>query len=411
MPTRTLVWLIALAMSFAAIAPVSGAARAAQPPEFRTYTAPDARTVRYGLVLPKGFDPIKPAPVVLVLPPGTQDQAMVERAISLYFQDAATERGWVVICPIAPEGSSWQRDGALLAGVLDEVAKSIRPENGLVHLAGISNGGLAAFSLAIEQPGRFASLVVLPGVPGDATWFDRLDRLKNVPVTMFVGENDTEFWLPQARRTAERLAQLGVDHDLTVLPGQGHVLALEPGVIFDALDRRRPGVRAARAAREVSIKAVAGVLDDFHDAAAKADEVRYFDHFAPDAVFLGTDATERWTLSQFRLFALPYFQRDSAWVYTPRVRHVGLSPDGATAWFDETLDNAKYGECRGTGVLVKSGGTWRIAQYNLMKPVPNDAMDGLLKVIDDLKKAPTKPVTPPSTTPATPSPNPPGAPK
>jgi hypothetical protein len=39
--------------------------------------------------------------------------------------------------------------------------------------------------------------------------------------------------------------------------------------------------------------AVAGVLDDWHDAAAKADEPRYFAHFSSDAVFMGTDATER----------------------------------------------------------------------------------------------------------------------
>jgi len=396
MLARIVVWFVASAVSFGALGPASSIAIAGEPPEFRTYTAPDARTVRYGLVLPKGFDPIKPAPVVLVLPPGAQDQAMVERALQLYFQEAVSERGWVVICPIAPDGSTWQRESTLLTGLLDDVAKSIRPENGLVHLAGISNGGLAAFSLAIDQPGRFASLVVLPGAPADSASFDRLDRLKNVPVTMFVGENDTEFWLPQARQTADRLRELDFDHQLTVLPGQGHVLTIEPGQIFDALDIRRPGARAARAAREVSIKAISGVLDSFHDAAAKADEVRYFDHFAPDAVFLGTDATERWTLPQFRLFAMPYFQRDSAWVYTPRVRNVSLSPDGSTAWFDETLDNAKYGECRGTGVLIKSAGTWRIAQYNLVKPVPNDAMDGLLKVIADLEKAETKPAAVPS---------------
>ncbi len=42
--------------------------------------------------------------------------------------------------------------------------------------------------------------------------------------------------------------------------------------------------------------AVAAVLDGLHAAAASADEEKYFAAFAPDAVFLGTDATERWTL-------------------------------------------------------------------------------------------------------------------
>ena len=49
------------------------------------------------------------------------------------------------------------------------------------------------------------------------------------------------------------------------------------------------------------------VLDDWHKAAADADEVRYFGYAAPEFVFLGTDARERWDLASFRAFAHPYF--------------------------------------------------------------------------------------------------------
>ena len=38
---------------------------------------------------------------------------------------------------------------------------------------------------------------------------------------------------------------------------------------------------------------VATVLDDWHQAASVADEARYFGHFAPNGIFMGTDATER----------------------------------------------------------------------------------------------------------------------
>jgi len=116
---------------------------------------------------------------------------------------------------------------------------------------------------------------------------------------------------------------------------------------------------------------VAAVLDDFHDAASKGDGVRYFSHFAPDAVFFGTDATERWTLSEFREYALTRFETGTSWTYHPRDRHIFFSGDGRTAWFDEVVVNAKYGACRGTGVLVELDGHWRIAQYNLTIPVPN----------------------------------------
>jgi ketosteroid isomerase-like protein len=115
--------------------------------------------------------------------------------------------------------------------------------------------------------------------------------------------------------------------------------------------------------------AVNRIVDDWHQAAAQADEPRYFGHMSGDAVFLGTDATERWDVAAFRAFAHPYFAKGKAWTFVPRHRNVTVSGD--TAWFDEALDSASYGECRGTGVLRKVGGDWKIAQYNLTIPIPN----------------------------------------
>ena len=129
--------------------------------------------------------------------------------------------------------------------------------------------------------------------------------------------------------------------------------------------------------------AVAAVLDTLHDAASKADGKRYFDCFAPDAVFFGTDATERWTIDQFRAYAQARFDQGTGWTYHPRKRHIFLSPDRETAWFDEALHNAKYGECRGTGVLVKRDGGWKIAQYNLTIPIPNEIA---LEVVERIRE-------------------------
>ncbi|MBI3548348.1 MAG: nuclear transport factor 2 family protein [Elusimicrobia bacterium] len=131
---------------------------------------------------------------------------------------------------------------------------------------------------------------------------------------------------------------------------------------------------------------IAATLDDWHDAAAKADETRYFGHFAPDGVFLGTDATERWNVEQFRAYAHPYFAKGKAWTLKARDRHVSLSPDGGTAWFDEKVDSPKYGEGRGSCVLVKLKDGWRISQYNYTVPIPNEKFSDVLKVIGQPKK-------------------------
>lgn len=126
------------------------------------------------------------------------------------------------------------------------------------------------------------------------------------------------------------------------------------------------------AASQTDMTNVNRVLDDWHKAAADADEVRYFGHAAPELVFLGTDATERWDLASFRAFAHPYFAKGKAWTFVPRDRHVVFAPRGDVAWFDEKLDSASYGECRGSGVLRKIGGSWKIAHYNLTIPIPNE---------------------------------------
>lgn len=125
----------------------------------------------------------------------------------------------------------------------------------------------------------------------------------------------------------------------------------------------------------------AAVLDDWHAAAAKADEKRYFSHFHRDAVFLGTDPSERWTVERFRAYARPFFAKGKAWTLVPRDRAVALSPDGTVAWIDEAVDSPKYGAGRGTGVLLKEGGVWTIVQYSYSVPIPNEKLDAALDLI------------------------------
>jgi hypothetical protein len=113
-------------------------------------------------------------------------------------------------------------------------------------------------------------------------------------------------------------------------------------------------------------------LDDFHAAAAAADFSRYFGHFAENGVFLGTDATERWTVEEFKAYAKPHFDKGKGWTYHASVRHVDVDPGHRYAWFDEALENEKLGPCRGSGVLTRVGSEWKIVQYNLTIPIPND---------------------------------------
>ncbi len=148
-----------------------------------------------------------------------------------------------------------------------------------------------------------------------------------------------------------------------------------------------------RADQNTQTQRVISILDAFHAAAARADGAAYFDLFAPTGIFIGTDAGERWTVAEFKAYAEPYFSKGKGWVYTPRAgsRHVMFSSSGDVAWFDELLDSASYGTSRGTGVLVRHGSAWKIAQYALTFPIPNDLAKELTARIAAFERAAGKP--------------------
>lgn len=138
-------------------------------------------------------------------------------------------------------------------------------------------------------------------------------------------------------------------------------------------------------------RAVDTVLTTLHQAASDGAGELYFSLFAEDAIFMGTDTTERWTVEMFKAFAEPYFSRGLGWTYTKKQRSIYISSEGSTAWFDELLWNDNYGFCRGTGVLTLTDNGWKFVQYNLTIPIPNDLAG---EITDRIKKYGTQPAEP-----------------
>jgi ketosteroid isomerase-like protein len=129
--------------------------------------------------------------------------------------------------------------------------------------------------------------------------------------------------------------------------------------------------------------AINAVVDAWHAAAAGANEAVYFGHLTEDAIFLGTDATERWDKKAFQAYAHPHFAKGKAWSFKSARRNVVLSSNGTLAWFDEDLVTPNLGPSRGSGVLRKEGGgVWRIAHYNLTITVPNERFKEVKALLD-----------------------------
>ncbi|MDR6465228.1 nuclear transport factor 2 family protein [Chryseobacterium sediminis] len=127
---------------------------------------------------------------------------------------------------------------------------------------------------------------------------------------------------------------------------------------------------------------ISTMLDAFNVAAAKADYIGYFNFFADESTFIGTDATEIWNKKEFMVWAKPHFDKKKTWNFKALKRNIYFSKDGKLAWFDELLDT-QMKICRGSGVVEKINGSWKVKQYVLSVTVPNEVVD---KVV--VEKAP-----------------------
>jgi thiol-disulfide isomerase/thioredoxin len=130
-------------------------------------------------------------------------------------------------------------------------------------------------------------------------------------------------------------------------------------------------------------QAVEETLDAWHQAAAESRFDDYFALLTEDAIFVGTDATEHWNVEQFKDYAREPFANDKGWVMESSDRRIRMSDDNQTAWIVERLHHAGMGELRGSGALVDTDAGWKISQYVLSIPVPNEVAYDVIEKIDE----------------------------
>jgi pimeloyl-ACP methyl ester carboxylesterase len=351
----------------------------------------DTHTISMTCSYADGTDLHKPHPVLIAFPPGQQNDQM-EAATRAMFYTECVKRGWVLVTPRAPTGTLFFQQPEMFKLIVADLDKTFVPESGKYHVAGASNGGRSALNFALELPGRTASVCGFPGAwlnPPSET--ETMERLKGIPIRLWVGGDDTVEWLDATKGMEAFAARSNgkIDAKITIVPTQGHIIqSLSAATILDEIEKMRTPAAPAAVSR-ASLDA-ALIVDAMHAAASKADFDGYFALFAPDAVFIGTDATERWTVEQFKAYAKPVFakgQGKGGWTYVPRSgsRHFTVIPgakgeeDATAVFFDELLDNESYGTTRGTGVIrkvttgegEKAKTEWKIAQYSLSIPIPN----------------------------------------
>jgi len=204
-------------------------------------------TVHYKVVLPNGYDPAKEYPAILAFGGGPQTMNTVDGILMRNFRAEAEKRGYIVIAPAAPDSGLFFEDGArIFPAFLKMVLAEYKIQGGKFHIAGPSNGGIAAFHVAAANPQYFVSVTAFPGYmwqPSTA----KLQAIANICVFMYVGELDEYMWHGEMKQEAEYLRSKGTLARYTVEKGQPHRLDTLAGAnasrLFEGFEEARKGCR------------------------------------------------------------------------------------------------------------------------------------------------------------------------
>src|SRR5205085_2965540 len=173
-------------------------------------------TVSYKVVLPSGYDPAKTYPAILAFGGGPQTMNAVDSVLSRNFRAEAEKRGYIVVAPAAPGEQLFFEGGArIFPEFLKMILADYKIQDGKFHIAGPSNGGIAAFHVAGANPQYFVSVTAFPGYMWEPSTA-KLQAISKMCVFMYVGELDEYMWHGEMKKEAEFLRSKGTVARYTV---------------------------------------------------------------------------------------------------------------------------------------------------------------------------------------------------
>jgi poly(3-hydroxybutyrate) depolymerase len=181
-------------------------------------------TVHYKIVLPNGYDPAKAYPAILALGGGPQTMNTVDNILNRNFRAEAEKRGYIVVAPAAPDGQLFFQGGdRIFPEFLKMILEDYKIQDNKFHIAGVSNGGIAALHVAAANPQYFSSVTAFPGYMWEPS-AAKLQAISKMCVFMYVGEQDPYMWHGEMKKEAEFLRSNGTVARYSVEKDQPHRL-------------------------------------------------------------------------------------------------------------------------------------------------------------------------------------------
>lgn len=232
--------------------------------QYRVYNFPETgESIPYRLFVPTSWTPASRLPLLVTLRAGTSVDNPYRPPNSLVSE--AARRGYIVVTPMgyrplrqpyygsrytiarpnaAQPADGWTPEDDARAhqdvlNVIELVTKEYNVDASRIYLHGQNPSGSGALHFAEKYPGKFRALVVSSGpiVLGSYNW----QALKNTPLLVIHGDQDTANPIDASRRMAEAAKAAGVNATFATVPGGTHLEAYltYASQIYDFLDTNR----------------------------------------------------------------------------------------------------------------------------------------------------------------------------
>lgn len=205
--------------------------------EKKTYDFKDAgKQMEYSLFVPSKYDKDKKWPLIIALHGlgGNPNQFLRTRGLT----DLAEKHGYIVAAPMGYNTKGWYGSVGLkganmepenlgelsekdVMNVLDIVKKDYAVDSERIYLMGHSMGGGGTWHLGLKYPNTWAGLA--PIAPATYQQPAQLEKIKDIPVILVQGDQDTLVRPDKTRRWAEQMKKLDMTYEYIEQAGGDHM--------------------------------------------------------------------------------------------------------------------------------------------------------------------------------------------